>query len=90
MNRAISIAGDELTQAQAAVVFREVVGREMPMAPCLVGTGLKVFKKEALGDMFEWFAEVGYDADVEECARVKGARMMDFRMWLEQSDWMRT
>lgn len=55
---ALSLAGGELTQPEGVVIF-EVVGKEMPIAPCLVGSALKFFIKEALGTMFQWFKDVG-------------------------------
>jgi hypothetical protein len=39
-NVALSLAGDELTQPEGVVIF-EVVGKEMPIAPCLVGSAFK-------------------------------------------------
>jgi nucleoside-diphosphate-sugar epimerase len=83
-NTAFSLAGDELTQPEAAVIFKSVVGVEMPIAPCLVGTALKFFMKEALGTMFQWFKEVGYGADVEECRRLH-PEMQDYRTWLKEN-----
>jgi hypothetical protein len=55
-NVALSLAGGVLTQPEGVVIF-EVVGKEMPIAPCLVGSALKFFIKEALGTMFQWFKE---------------------------------
>jgi uncharacterized protein YbjT (DUF2867 family) len=81
---ALSLAGDELTQTEAGVIFRELVGKDMPMAPCLVGSALKMLMKEALGTMFQWFKDVGYGADVEECRRLH-PEMQGFRTWLTQS-----
>jgi len=82
-NMALSIAGDELTQPEAAVIFREVVGKDMPLAPCLVGSALKFIIKE-LGPMFKWFEEAGYGADVKECRQMNPG-MQDFRAWLIES-----
>ena len=39
-NVALSLAGDVLTQPEGVVIF-EVVGKEMPIAPCLVGSAFK-------------------------------------------------
>ena len=82
-NAALSLAGDELSQEEADKVFREVVGYSMPMAPCLVGSTLKWAMKGTLGDMFQWFKEVGYGADVEMCRRLK-TDMLDYRQWLRE------
>ena len=87
-NAAISLAGDELTQVQAGKIFKEVTGKEMAMAPCLIGSTVKFAKKDTVGDMFRWFEEVGYGADVQMC-RSEVAGMMDFKKWLEQSAFAR-
>ena len=39
-NVALSLAGDELIQPEGVVIF-EVVGKEMSIAPCLVGSAFK-------------------------------------------------
>lgn len=41
-SRAVSIAGDELSFEEASKIFKEEIGHEMPLAPCLVGSGLKL------------------------------------------------
>jgi hypothetical protein len=87
-NRAISLVGDELTQPEANAIFKELVGKDMSLAPCIVGSALKFVIKE-LGPMFKWFEEVGYGADIEEC-RELNPKMQDFRSWLiESSDFFR-
>ncbi|MCJ1288779.1 hypothetical protein MMC34_000308 [Xylographa carneopallida] len=83
-NRAVTIAGDELTQEEADVVFKEVMGASMGMAACVVGKGLKFVMKDTLGAMFLWFKEVGYGADVAECRRIHPG-MQDYRAWLLSS-----
>lgn len=82
-NVAISLAGDELTQPEAAIIFKKVVGKEMALAPCVIGSALKYVIKD-LGPMFKWFEEVGYGADVEECRRLNPA-MQDLATWLRES-----
>ena len=83
-NRAWTIAGDELTQEEADVIFKEVMGTSMGIAPCVVGKGLKFAMKDTLGAMFQWFKDVGYGADVEECRRIYPG-MHDYRAWLLES-----
>jgi uncharacterized protein YbjT (DUF2867 family) len=83
-NAALTLAGDELTQAEADAVFREVVGFAMPMAPCPVASAVKFFLKGTVGDMFRWFERYGYGADVEECRRMYPG-MRDFRSWIEEN-----
>lgn len=83
-NMALSLAGDELTQPEAGLIFREVVGKDMPMAPCLLGSALKLFMKEAIGTMFQWFKDEGYGADVDQCRQLNPG-MLDFRTWMVQN-----
>ncbi|MCJ1420581.1 hypothetical protein MMC32_006939 [Xylographa parallela] len=83
-NRTWTIAGDELTQEEADVIFKEVMGTSMGIAPCVVGKGLKFAMKDTLGAMFQWFKDVGYGADVGECRRIYPG-MHDYRAWLLES-----
>ncbi|KAJ9145345.1 NAD(P)-binding domain [Pleurostoma richardsiae] len=89
-NAALTLAGDELTQAEADAVFREVLGFAMPLAPCPVASAVKFFLKGTVGDMFRWFEREGYGADVEECRRLYPG-MRDFRAWIEENKglWVR-
>lgn len=80
-NEAMTLVGDELTQQEAEVIFKEVVGTSMPMAPCPIGSAVKFFKKDTVGDMFRWFEENGYGGDVAQC-RKSFPGMMDYRTWL--------
>lgn len=85
--KALSLVGDELTQREADEVFQRLVGREMKMAPCLVASGVKWVMKGTVGEMFRWFEEEGYGADVKECRRWKPG-MMGWEEWLrEASPW---
>lgn len=81
-NSAISLAGDELTQAQASEAFQKVFGRKMPITFGFVGSLILYMMKE-LGTMFQWFVEVGYKADVDECRRLNPS-MQDFEAWLRE------
>ncbi|KAH8902910.1 NAD(P)-binding protein [Coniochaeta sp. PMI_546] len=88
-NDAITLVGDELTQPEAEVIFREVTGQSMPMAPCLIGSAIKFVQKGTVGDMFRWFEKSGYSGNTDECRRVY-PQMKDFRGWLEENkgQWM--
>jgi uncharacterized protein YbjT (DUF2867 family) len=83
-NIALTLVGDELTQPEADVIFTDLVGTSMAMAPCLVGSALKWAMKSTLGDMFQWFKEVGYGGNVDECRKMYPA-MQDYRTWLLES-----
>lgn len=90
VNDAISLAGDELTQPEADFVFREVTGKPMPLAPCLIGSAVKFVQNDTVGAMFRWFEKSGGGAgSVDECRRLY-PQVKDFRGWLEENkgQWM--
>lgn len=62
-NQTMSLAGDELTYADADAIFKEKVGREMSttFGP-LVGAAMWAMKD--LGLMFQWFKDEGFATDV--------------------------
>lgn len=82
-NAALSLAGDELSAKEAEKTFKEVTGKKMPLAPCIIGKGLKYWHQDTLGDMFAWFEKEGYGADVKEC-RTMNPNMLDYPTWLKQ------
>ncbi|KAF2689179.1 putative NmrA-like family domain-containing protein 1, partial [Lentithecium fluviatile CBS 122367] len=81
--QAISLAGDELTQTEAAAIFKKQTGSDMPETFGFVGSVIKVVLQEQLGDMFVWFKEKGFGADVAALKK-EYPFLMDFRMWLEK------
>lgn len=86
-NRAISLAGDEISPAEAATIFTEVTGKEIPSTFAFVGWGLRVLLKDQLGLMFDWFKTDGFGVDVPG---LKGRYpfLKDFRTWLRtESAW---
>nr|POE76171.1 hypothetical protein CFP56_59651 [Quercus suber] len=86
-NRAISLAGDEIRPAEAAQIFRETFGKEIPTTFGFVGSGLKWMLKDLLGLMFDWFKASGFKTDVQ-AVRQRYPFMQDFRTWLvEESAW---
>ena len=83
-NIALTLVGDELSQPEADVIFKELIGTDMSMAPCLIGSAIKWTMKGTVGDMFKWFAEEGYGGNIEECRRACPG-MQDYRAWLMES-----
>ena len=83
-NLALTLAGDELTQAEADVLFKAAVGLPMPLAPCPVASAVKFFLKGTVGDMFRWFESEGYGGDVQACRRAY-PQMKDFKAWIEEN-----
>ena len=79
-NRAVSLAGDELTFDEACHVFQETYGHHAPMVPGFVGSIIQWSDKEIKSD-FDWFRNVGLGADSQECKKVY-PEMQDFRTWL--------
>ncbi|KAK4120644.1 NAD(P)-binding protein [Parathielavia appendiculata] len=86
--RAFALAGDELTLAEAREKFERVVGKPLPQAWTIVGRAAMWGMKE-LGDMFAWFENEGYGADIAACKR-EVPSMQDLEAWLrESSKWMK-
>ncbi|KAI1637273.1 NAD(P)-binding protein [Biscogniauxia mediterranea] len=87
-DRAIGLAGDELTLLDARAVYRRVAGLQLPQAWGIVGWGIRW----AVGDvraMFRWFERRGYGVDVEKLRAEQeeegGGGMQDFETWLRES-----
>lgn len=83
-NVALTLVGDELLQAKADEVFRKIIGKPMPLAPCPIASAVKFFLKNTVGDMFRWFEEEGYGGDVQECQKMY-PEMQNFEAWLNDN-----
>lgn len=81
-NQAISLAGDNLTQAEGNEVFWKVYGRPMPRTYVFWGTMLQTMIKE-VGTMFQWFNDEGYGADIQQCRKIN-PKMLDLETWLRE------
>ncbi|KAI9818682.1 MAG: hypothetical protein M1832_004157 [Thelocarpon impressellum] len=81
--QALTLAGDELNQAEANVAFEGVVGYAMPSTYVILGSVLKWAIKD-MGLMFNWFAVEGFGADVPKL-RKEDAELQDFATWLKDS-----
>ncbi|KAL1857056.1 hypothetical protein Daus18300_010504 [Diaporthe australafricana] len=79
--RAISLAGDELTFDQAAAVFKQRIGQNMPTTFGLVAS-LALWAAKDIGTMFKWMNDDGFGANVEEL-RKEHPELMDFGTYLE-------
>ncbi|KAK4033655.1 hypothetical protein C8A01DRAFT_49807 [Parachaetomium inaequale] len=85
--RAVGLAGDALTLAEARETFERVVGKKLPQTFTVVGRAVLWGVKE-MGDMFAFFEKEGYGADIEASRRE--APMQDFETWLrEDSKWLK-
>lgn len=81
-HRAIGLAGDDLTYAQADEVFQRKTGAPMPVTYGFVGSGLLWGVKE-LGIMFKFFRTDGYGINIEAVRKMNPA-MMNLETWLEK------
>lgn len=80
-NRAISLAGDELTFGQFNQVFRERMGYEVPTTFEFLARFIKWMVSE-MGIMFKWFDEEGFAVDIPKLRRMNPG-LKDFGTWLE-------
>ncbi|KAL8706282.1 MAG: hypothetical protein Q9201_000658 [Fulgogasparrea decipioides] len=81
-DRALSLAGDELTFGEADAAFMDKVGYRMPLAyEFLARFGL--WLSEDFGSMFIFFRDEGFGADVETL-RLKRPEMMKLGDWVEK------
>ncbi|KAI0602384.1 NAD(P)-binding protein [Biscogniauxia sp. FL1348] len=87
-NRAIGLAGDELTLLDARAVYRRVAGLQLPQAWGIVGWGMR-WAVGDVGAMFRWFETSGYGVDVgklrREQEKEKEGGMQNFETWLRES-----
>lgn len=86
-NKALSLAGDELSPSQAARIFKAEIGTEMPVTYLFVGRLIKMLLRDQLGIMFDWFKTDGFGADVK--ALRSRYEMQDFGTWLRTSSGFR-
>ncbi|CAF9935657.1 MAG: hypothetical protein ALECFALPRED_006510 [Alectoria fallacina] len=80
-NKAISLAGDELTFGQMSQVFRERLGYEIPTTFEFLARFIKWMVSE-LGIMFKWFDEEGFTVDIPKLKRMNPG-LKDFGTWME-------
>ncbi|KAH0368182.1 NAD(P)-binding protein, partial [Aureobasidium melanogenum] len=62
-NRAISLAGDELTLKEADKVWKDAIGHGAPKTFSFMGAGL-LWASNELGTMFRWFESDGYNVNI--------------------------
>ncbi|KAI9864400.1 MAG: hypothetical protein M1824_005103 [Vezdaea acicularis] len=82
-NKAISLAGDEINNAEAAEKFKKVTGKDMPVTYTFIGRAIRW----AVGDMnamLKWFEEEGYGADIPALKRLH-PKLQNFEEWLTES-----
>lgn len=79
--KGISLAGDELTFDQMALMFSRKTGQTLPTTFGLI-CSFFLWAMKDMGYMFKWFHEEGYGADIQRL-RVINPSMKNFETWLE-------
>jgi uncharacterized protein YbjT (DUF2867 family) len=82
-NRALGLAGDELTLLDVRAAYRKVAGLQLPQAWTIFGYALRWMVKE-VGTMFGFFEKEGYHVDIQKL-RAEEPRLQDFETWLKES-----
>jgi uncharacterized protein YbjT (DUF2867 family) len=86
-NKALALAGDDISLADFERAFKEETGKVLPETFGVVGRGLRWALREQLGIMFDWFESDGFGVDVK-ATRKAYPFMKDFRQWLRtESAW---
>lgn len=81
--RAVSLAGDDITYAEAREIFKKVVGSDMPQTYTFIGQGM-LWAIADMGKMFDFFKSQGYGADIQALKKEE-PRMQNFETWLKES-----
>jgi len=81
-NKALSLAGDELTYEQGKVIFKETLGFDMPTSFSFIASLIAWAVKE-VGSMLKWFGREGYAADIPMLRRMYPG-LLDFAGYLEK------
>lgn len=85
-NRAISLAGDDLTFSQFSQIFETKTGQPLPQTYRFVAWILTKLSAE-MGKMFSWFYTHGYSVDIEGLRKIHPG-LKSFGDWLEtESSW---
>jgi len=82
----IDIAGDELTGEDTAAILSKASGREIKYE----GFDPEFLRKDSgdMADMFKWFNDVGYSADIEKLRRdYPEVRWQSLKDWAQEQDW---
>ncbi|KAJ4361085.1 uncharacterized protein N0V89_001654 [Didymosphaeria variabile] len=86
-NKAVALAGDDVSLKEFQQIFEEETGKKLPETFGVVGKGLRWALHEQLGIMFTWFTTDGFGVDVRENKK-QYPFLKDFREWLRtESAW---
>jgi hypothetical protein len=82
-NRAVGLAGDELSLLDVRAIYRKVTGTELPQAWKIFGYGVR-WAITDIRRMFSFFETQGYGVDIKKL-RAEEPRLQDFETWLRES-----
>ena len=85
-NKAISLAGDELSFEEANKIFKEKVGSDIPVTYGIFAM-LATWLSHDIGTMFKFFNDPGYSADIKYVNKL--AHVSNFGTWVEKSSFMK-
>jgi uncharacterized protein YbjT (DUF2867 family) len=87
-NRALSLAGDNLTFEQMSDIFERSTGKKVPTAFRLPVWLMMAAVKE-MGVMFKWFHDEGFGVDISALKRLN-PELKDFETWLKSESQFQT
>ena len=81
-NKAVGLAGDELSFSQLDAVFKKTTGNGVPVTFGVLGKAL-LWGVAEMGSMMKWFKTDGYGADVRNLRTVHPG-LMNFETWMQK------
>lgn len=85
-DRALDLAGDELTMAETAETLANAIGENVTYRQVDWDT----YREQAgdeMADMWRWFQDTGYEADIEEL-RTMHPKLIRFQEFLRTAEWL--
>ncbi|MBC7814413.1 MAG: NmrA/HSCARG family protein [Burkholderiales bacterium] len=86
IGQAIELAGDALTEPQAAEVIGGVVGREVQPGPAWSNGDESEEAKAEAQKMIKWFNDEGYEADIPALRQIHPG-LLTLEAWLLKTGW---
>ncbi|WP_396610984.1 NmrA/HSCARG family protein [Haloferax sp. S1W] len=86
LGESIDIGGEELALEETAAVFSKVTSVDVEAVHVPIEDASEAFGEE-FAMMFEWFNEVGYDADIDALEERFGFEFTDLETYLHEHGW---